>query len=232
MSLDKLVALCKGAIDWPRYFELIGKKEVGKTICNCAPPAVAVSGLLLADTPEDELEAYLRFHAVSAYAAYLPERFHQASFAFYGKHLSGQQEQRPRWKRALGWVQGALGEAVGELYVARHFKPEAKERALKLVESVRGALEERLRNLKWMTEATRDRALEKMGKFGFKIGARAPQPLLPPPLSLTSPPPRRRPAATPRSGTRAQDTPTSGSTTARWRCRVMTWYRAITARHH
>ena len=169
MSLTKLGSLCKGAIDWPRYFELIGKKECG-TVCVDSPPALANACRLLAEADDEALGWYLRWHAVRSCAAHLPKAFDDESFGFFGRALQGQQEQKPRWKRAMSWVEGALGEAVGELYVAAFFRAEAKQRALETVEAVRQALEARLRAVPWMGDATRAKALEKMNRFGVKIG--------------------------------------------------------------
>ena len=103
-------------------------------------------------------------------SAHLGKAFVDEQFEFYSKALSGQQEQKPRWKRCQGMVAGALGEAVGELYVAKHFAGEAKTRALSVVERVRKSLEARLNEVPWMAEATRKKALEKMKAFGVKIG--------------------------------------------------------------
>jgi putative endopeptidase len=101
---------------------------------------------------------------------HLSKAFVEAEFDFYSKALSGQKEQKPRWKRCMPIVQGAMGEAVGELYCKEFFAEEAKSRALKLVEAVRAALEARLREVPWMADSTKGTALEKMNGFGVKIG--------------------------------------------------------------
>lgn len=169
MSVPKVAALCKGAIDWPRYFELAAFK-VPKALNVDTPVALATASRLLETSAPSDLRAYLRWHAAHACAAHLPAAFVDAHFAFFSKALSGQQEQKPRWKRAMAMVDGALGDAVGQLYVERYFAPQAKARALHIVGKVRAALEARLREVAWMQESTRAKALEKMNGFGVKVG--------------------------------------------------------------
>ena len=135
-----------------------------------SPPALAVASRALADATAPALRAYLRWHVAKSYASHLPKAFVDGHFEFFSKALSGQQEQKPRWKRAMAMVEAALGEAVGEVYVGKFFAGEAKTRALDVVESVRGALEARLHEVEWMQGATREKALEKMQGFGVKIG--------------------------------------------------------------
>uniref|UniRef100_A0A7S3AU78 Peptidase M13 n=1 Tax=Haptolina ericina TaxID=156174 RepID=A0A7S3AU78_9EUKA len=168
-SAAKLAALVKGAVEWPRYLELVGKPAPSAVNID-SPTALAVASRLLEATPTDELRAYLRWHVCKAYAQHLPKAFVDAHFEFFSKALSGQQEQKPRWKRAMAFVEDALGEAVGELYVEKYFGGEAKPRALATVENVRAALEHRLREVEWMAESTREKALQKMNEFNVKIG--------------------------------------------------------------
>src|SRR5690606_24270655 len=94
----------------------------------------------LAKAPISQWQAYLRFHAIDDASPYLSKNFQDNKFAFYGKTLSGQPEQKVRWKRVLGTVNGSMGQALGQLYVAEMFKPEAKARAQELVDNVRNAL--------------------------------------------------------------------------------------------
>jgi predicted metalloendopeptidase len=171
MSVGKLSALCKGALDWPRFFELAASK-VPKALNVDNPVALAVASRLLEATPDAELRAYLRWHAARSCAAHLPAAFVDANFELYSKALSGQQEQKPRWKRAMAMVEGALGEAVGQLYVRKHFAPEAKARALDIVGKVRLALEARLHEVAWMQPSTRAKALEKYARTRPSDGAR------------------------------------------------------------
>lgn len=124
---------------------------------------------LFAATPVDTWKAYLTFHYLDSYAAYLPKAYDETAFAF-NSLLSGQKEQRPRWKRGISALAGSLGEAVGELYVARHFSSEAKGQMLQLVENLRAAYRKRIENLDWMGDATKKEALEKLAAFRVKIG--------------------------------------------------------------
>ena len=169
MSVAKLSALCKGALDWPAFLDAAAFKQP-KSLNVQSPPALAVASRCLADATDAELRAYLRWHVGKSYAKHLPKAFVQADFEFFAKQLSGQQELKPRWKRAMAWVEEALGEGIGELYVAKFFGGEAKGRALDVVERVRKALEARLKEVPWMEDSTRAKALEKMSGFGVKIG--------------------------------------------------------------
>jgi putative endopeptidase len=121
-------------------------------------------------TPLPTLKSYLTFHYLSDHAAYLPKRFDEARFAFYGKTLRGQPQQRERWKRAVDAVDSALGEQVGQLYVARYFPPESKAKMQELVANLRASLSERIDTLEWMTPQTKSRAHEKLATFTPKIG--------------------------------------------------------------
>jgi putative endopeptidase len=121
-------------------------------------------------TPLPTLKAYLTFHYLSDHAPYLPKRFDDARFAFYGNALRGQPQQRERWKRAVDEVNGALGELVGQLYVARYFPPESKAKMQELVANLRASLSERIDTLAWMTPETKSRAHEKLATFTPKIG--------------------------------------------------------------
>ena len=169
MSVAKLSALCKGAVDWKAFFDAAAFKQPKSVNVN-SPTALAVASRCLADASDAELRAYLRWHTAKSYSAHLPKAFVLADFEFYAKALSGQRELKPRWKRAMSMVESALGEAVGQLYVARFFGDDAKVRALAVVETVREALEARLKEVPWMEESTRAKALEKMSGFGVKIG--------------------------------------------------------------
>ena len=124
---------------------------------------------MLADVPVAQWQAYLRFHAIDAAAPYLSKSFAEQHFAFHGKTLNGQQ-QEPRWKRVLGAVNASMGMALGELYVAEAFPPESKARALELVNNVNAALKTRIEKLDWMSDETRQKALEKWSTFLPKIG--------------------------------------------------------------
>ena len=168
-TVSKIAAMCKGGLEWERYLELIGKSSP-KNLNVDSPVAMGTACRLLKEASEAELRSYLRWHVGKSCSMHLGEKFVTAHFEFYSKALSGQQEQKPRWKRSMAMVEGALGEAVGEIYVVRHFGGEAKSTALALVERVRRALQARLGEVPWMAGTTREKALEKMRAFGVKIG--------------------------------------------------------------
>ncbi len=122
---------------------------------------------------DDRLQAWsdwLRWQVIRSNAPYLSSDFVQANFDFYGKTLTGTPELRDRWKRGVSLVEGIMGEAVGKIYVERHFPPSAKHAMDELVENLIEAYRQSIRGLSWMTEATRIRALEKLEKFTPKIG--------------------------------------------------------------
>jgi putative endopeptidase len=121
-------------------------------------------------TPVATWRAYLIAHLVRNNASVLPRPIDQAVFDFYGKTLNGQPEQRERWKRSVDAVNGALGEAVGQVYVQRHFPPEAKAQMAELVENLRRAYGERIDRLSWMSAETKVKAREKLATFRPKIG--------------------------------------------------------------
>ncbi|ARC55554.1 Neutral endopeptidase [Frondihabitans sp. 762G35] len=131
-----------------------------------------VSGLatLLVDDRLDAWRDWLRWQIVRSFAAYLSSDFVKANFDFYGKTLTGTPVQRARWKRGVSLVEGAMGEAVGRIYVERHFAPEAKETMDVLVANLVEAYRQSITALDWMTDATRGRALEKLDRFTPKIG--------------------------------------------------------------
>src|SRR5207302_12632 len=125
---------------------------------------------LFGRTSVPTLRGFLTFHYLSSHAPYLPKRFDEARFAFYGQAMHGQPQQRERWKRAVDAVDGALGESIGRLYVAQYFPPESKAKMQQLVADLRTALGERIDALDWMTPQTKSRAHEKLAMFMPKIG--------------------------------------------------------------
>jgi putative endopeptidase len=125
---------------------------------------------LFSRTPVATLRDFLTFHYLDSHAPYLPRRFDETRFQFYGVSLHGQPQQRERWKRGVDAVDDALGEAVGRIYVARYFPPESKAKMEQLVADLRAALSARIDALEWMTPATKERAHEKLAMFTPKIG--------------------------------------------------------------
>ena len=157
------------AIDWPTYYKAMGIGDFD-TIIVTTPSAIANVNELLKTASLDELRYYLAAQYVTAAASYLSDEFQQASFDFFGKVMSGQQEMKPRWKRAMSVPNGTLGEAVGEMYVAKYFPAKDKERMLALVKNLQTALSEHIAALDWMSDATKAKAQEKLSTFTVKIG--------------------------------------------------------------
>ncbi len=122
------------------------------------------------ERPLDELETYLRWHLLNARAPYLNAAAEGESFAFYGKVLRGQPSQEPRWQRAAKVIDGQIGEALGQLFVARYFPPSARARMSELVDNLKAVFHDRLAKVDWMTETTRAKALAKFARFTQKIG--------------------------------------------------------------
>jgi len=125
---------------------------------------------MLTDVPAAQWQAYLRFHAINQAAAYLSKPFQQEDFAFNRSTLNGQKEMEARWKISLGTVNESMGMALGELYVAKNFSPDSKQRAEQLVNNLRAAYKSRIENLEWMSAETKQKALEKWATFVPKIG--------------------------------------------------------------
>ena len=127
-------------------------------------------GALLTEERLDAWKDWLRWQVIRASAPYLPAEVVEANFAFYGKTLTGTPELRARWKRGVSVVEGALGEAIGRLYVERHFPGAAKVAMDDLVANLVEAYRRSIQRLEWMTDETREKALDKLGKFTPKIG--------------------------------------------------------------
>ncbi|WP_434811089.1 M13 family metallopeptidase [Microbacterium sp. bgisy189] len=127
-------------------------------------------GTLLVEDRLDDWKAWLKLHIIRANAAFLSDEFVDANFAFYGTELTGVPVNRERWKRAVGLVEAAMGEAVGKVYVERHFPPQAKTEMDELVANLIEAYRQSITSLEWMTPETRERALEKLDAFTPKVG--------------------------------------------------------------
>jgi len=125
---------------------------------------------ILYNTNLETIKAYLAWNIINNAASFLSEDFVNADFDFYGKTLSGKEENKPRWKRVVGTVDGSLGEAVGQMYVEKYFPAEAKERMLHLVKNLRLAMQDRFEKLTWMSNETKEKAIEKLNAMIVKIG--------------------------------------------------------------
>lgn len=168
MDLDQLQKISPN-YDWKAYFSTIGLAKPGDFIVS-QPDFFKGLDKLIAKTSLDDWKTYLEYHVISSCSSYLPAEVVDLSFEFYGKTLSGSLVQRPRWKRVQGATNGALSEAVGQLYVKEYFPPEAKERMLKLVENLRKSLAQRIEGLDWMTSTTKEKALAKLDAITVKVG--------------------------------------------------------------
>lgn len=156
-------------ISWDVYFagrdiveprhEIVGQPEFFEAVDR-----------LVHERPLADWKAYLRWHVLHSSAPFLPATFEQENFNFFGRVLSGQPEQEPRWKRGLQIIDHSIGEALGQLYVEKYFPPEARARMTELVENEKAVFHDRLEKVSWMTEATRARALAKFARFTQKIG--------------------------------------------------------------
>jgi putative endopeptidase len=164
-SIDKLTP----GIDWKTL--LTGLRVNNEDTVIVGMPAF-FEGLSknLSSVPLDTWKKYLSFHLVNDMAPYLSASFDTTRFAFYGKTMRGQKAQRVRWKRIMQVVDGAEGELLGQLYVSKYFKPEAKKRMLELVNNLQATYAERINKLDWMSAETKKKALIKLNAFMKKIG--------------------------------------------------------------
>jgi putative endopeptidase len=155
--------------NWDGYFGELDVPELDGVIVIMNDYQAALDGIITS-TDLDSWKTYLRWVALNQTASRLNDALDKQNFEFYGKTLSGTQEQLPMWRRGVSTVNGTLGEIVGKVYVKRHFPPQAKERMLELVGNLIRAYEVSIRDLDWMTEETRAQALDKLSKFKPKIG--------------------------------------------------------------
>jgi putative endopeptidase len=154
---------------WDPMFDSAGMGAVEEVVISELSAMGPLAQLFMA-TPVSTWRSYLAYHLVRNNAAVLPRAIDDETFDFYGRTLNGQPQQRERWKRAVSSTNGALGEAIGEIYVQRHFPPEAKAQMLALVENLRTAYGQRIDQLSWMSAETKVTAREKLATFRPKIG--------------------------------------------------------------
>ena len=152
-----------------RFFIETMDIEAPETIIVTEPRSLNAANKLAAELTDRELKDYYAWEVVQSYAPYLSDDFADAGFEF-SKVMSGVQQQRPRWKKALGATEGYLGEAIGELYVNEYFPQSSKDYMIDLVENLRNALGKHIIHLEWMSDDTKVEALKKLNKFTVKIG--------------------------------------------------------------
>ncbi|ALI98000.1 M13 family metallopeptidase [Rufibacter tibetensis] len=144
--------------------------KAAKEMIVAQPEFFKEANAMLASVPVADWKTYLRWHLVRSTANYLPMAFVQENFNFYNKFLSGAKAMQPRWKRILNTTDATIGEALGQAYVEKTFSPEAKAKALEMVNNLRAAFQEHVKNLDWMSETTKQQALTKLNAFAVKIG--------------------------------------------------------------
>lgn len=156
-------------LPWDAYFQAIGYPEV-VDISVATPEFFEALEGIVQRTDMADIRSYLRWHLVNSTANWLSKDFVEAQFEFYGKTFQGQQEMQPRWKRCVASTENALGEAIGQLYVAETFTGNSKDVALEMIGDIENAFEASLPGLAWMDDATRQRAVEKAKAVSNKIG--------------------------------------------------------------
>ena len=156
--------------DWDAYLRSVGVIDRIETLNIAQPDYAQAYAQMLKEIPLEDWRPYLRWRILSSFTGLLSEETVQASFDFYGKVLRGVPQMRPRWKRGVDLVEGMVGEALGQEYVAEHFPPENKARMLELVDNLLAAFEQSIDGLDWMTDQTKQEAHAKLKMFTAKIG--------------------------------------------------------------
>jgi len=155
--------------NWDSWLEGIGFGNVG-TIVAAETTAITAAGELLDSVPLSTWKEYLTFHFISDNAAYLPAAFDEANFNFFSRTLRDTPDQRDRWKRGVELVNNNIGEAIGQIYVDRHYPAESQRQMTELIANLRAALHDRIEHSDWMDQATRTEALAKLTAFEPRIG--------------------------------------------------------------
>lgn len=167
-SMEGLAGLSP-SLPWKAFMDEMGVRATDRL--NVGQPLFLKEvSTMLNDTGVDAWKAFLKWRVINGAAPYVSEPFETARFEFYGAFLSGKKSQQPRWKRVTSATEGALGEALGKLFVEKYFPPKAKERMLVLVEHLRDALRQRILGLDWMSGSTKEHALEKLERMRVKVG--------------------------------------------------------------
>ena len=163
------LAVLAPAFDWTATLDHIGLAAM-PTVVVGETSAVAAAGKRIEDTPLETWKDYLTFRFISDHAQFLPRAFDQAHFDFYGHTVRDVPTQSARWKRGVRLLDGDLGEAVGQLYVERHWSSETERQMAELIADLRAAYADKIAHAAWMDEATRKAALEKLATFDPRIG--------------------------------------------------------------
>jgi putative endopeptidase len=168
MAVSKIVAEMPG-FDWMGWARPQGIDKVSEWVIG-QPSFFKGFAAMVPTVPIETWKAWLTAQLITLHAAYLSKPFNDAAFDFFGRTLSGQQEQRQRWKRGVQLVNGSLGEALGQLYVGKHYPAQARTRMEAMIKNLIEAYRQSITTLDWMTEATKKEALAKLAKFTPKIG--------------------------------------------------------------
>ena len=155
-------------INFDRYFGQLGIQADDVIISS--PSYMEAFNNWLVEYPLDDWKTYLRWHVLADASGALSSPFVDERFDFYGRFLSGIEKQSPRWKKVLGATNGALGEAIGQLYVEKHFPAEAKTRMIELIDNLKLAFADRINGLDWMSDETKEKALHKLKTITVKVG--------------------------------------------------------------
>ena len=167
-SIEELQKQSKN-FDWEAYFKKLSEHKF-KSLIVMSPKFFVAMDELLGNTSIDDLKIYLKWNLINSTANFLSDDFVNQDFAFYQKFLSGNEEIQERWKRVTQITNGTLGELLGQLYVEKYFPPSSKEKMEKLVANLKTAMKKRIENLSWMSDDTKQKALEKLAAMKVKIG--------------------------------------------------------------
>lgn len=168
MSIEEIKTQLPG-FDWDAFLQARGA-TAAKYININQPEAIAESIAIINDTDMELIKAYLKYRIIGAADTLLDDETYDITFDFYNRTLAGQKEPKPRWKRAVRLLDDSLGEETGRIYVEKYFSPQAKKRMQQMVRNLQRAYAMRIEKLDWMSNQTKEKALEKLNSFKAKIG--------------------------------------------------------------
>ena len=168
MNLEEFIKISPD-YDWTEYFTSIGLNDPG-IINICQPDFFRVLSMMISDEDLTIWKEYLLWYLINSTAIYLSSDFVKENFNFYGKVISGNKKLLPRWKRVLNSCNNYLGDSLGQIFVKKHFSSESKQRMLELVVNLKASLESRISNLDWMSQDTKEKAIDKLKNIRVKIG--------------------------------------------------------------
>jgi putative endopeptidase len=168
ISLNDMQLLCTN-FNWTIYFSSIGVEKPSDIVID-NPHFFKEISLVLQDVTTEKLKTYLIWTLINRFSPYLSSPFVNQQFDFYGKVLSGNEVNKPRWERVANSANSAISELVGQIFVEENFPPEAKQKMVKLVANLKSAFRERLQNLLWMSDQTKERAIAKLDAMNVKVG--------------------------------------------------------------